>query len=57
MNSKRKGKRKKSLVIESRFEGQIVYSNSGMRHSEEEETYYLKKGDKVYIETTRSRHD
>jgi hypothetical protein len=41
---------KKELIIEEHFGGQLRYANKGMRHEEEEETFYLKKGDKVYIE-------
>ena len=40
---------KKELIIEEHFGGQFIYSNRGMRHQEEEETFYLKKGDRVYI--------
>ena len=43
-------RRKLELVIEERFGGQFTYGNIGMRHQEEEETFYLKKGDRVYIE-------
>jgi len=46
---KKKVKYKKELVIDEYFGGQIVYGCMGMRHKEEEEVYYLDKGDKVYI--------
>lgn len=43
-------KKKMELIVEEQFGGTIVYSNRGMRHKDEEETYYLEKGDKVYIQ-------
>lgn len=46
---------KRELVIEEHFGGQFTYSNSGMRHEEEELTYYLEKGDKVYIERKKKK--
>jgi len=37
------------LLIEEIFGGGITYGNVGMKHSEEEEHFELKKGDKLYI--------
>jgi hypothetical protein len=42
--------KKKKLIITEHFQGKLVYSNTGMRHIDEEEIYYLEKGDKVYVE-------
>lgn len=38
------------LIIEEKYSGRIGYSCLGIRHRDEEETFYLEKGDKVYIE-------
>ena len=46
---KKMPKYKKELIIDGYFPGELKYNNSGMRHSDEEEYYGLKKGDKVYI--------
>lgn len=40
----------KILIIEEEWGGAITYRCKGMRHADEEETFFLKKGDKVYIE-------
>ena len=40
----------KELIITEHFGGQIRHSNIGMRSEDEVETYYLEKGDKIYIE-------
>ena len=40
----------KEVIVEEYFDGKLRYSNSGMRHEDEVETFYLKKGDRVIIE-------
>jgi len=47
--------KKKQLIIDESNSGRIVYSNVDMRHQAEEEIFYLKKGDKVYIERADRR--
>ena len=55
INKPRSGRKNLELIIEEKFGGQFTYGNMGMRHSEEEETFYLDKGDKVYIERKKKR--
>ena len=40
---------KRETIIEEKFGGKLVYSNKGMRHQDEEESFILEKGDKVII--------
>ena len=42
-------KTKIEMVVDGKFSGSLNYGNSGMRHADEEETFYLDKGDTVYI--------
>jgi len=49
-----KFKERKELIIEEHFGGKIEYSCVGMRHADEIETYYLEKGDKVFIQRARN---
>ena len=39
----------KETIIEECFGGQLRYANKGMLHGEEEEIFFLNKGDKVII--------
>ena len=49
-------KKRLELLIEEKFGGQITYSCKGMRHRDEEETYYLEKGDKLYIKRRKNEN-
>jgi len=43
----------KEIIIEEHFGGKIEYSCMGMRSDEEIETFYLEKGDKVFIQRAK----